>query len=393
MTRTDCDSRYAVHFYLGGALSPVKTQNIPMLDLKAQYAAIREEIQTALNSVFESQQFVLGPSVSKLEIEIAEFCGARFAVGVASGTDALILALRVANIGPGDEVIVPGFSFLATAECASLLGATPVFADIAPDTFTLDPASVARKITGRTRAIIPVHLFGQAADMDPILDLARQHRLTVVEDNAQAIGATYKGRHTGTLGEHGCLSFFPSKNLGAWGDGGMVITNSEEKAKRLRSLRNYGGVQKYMSDEIGWNSRLDEIQAAVLRVKLRHLGEWNRSRQAHAARYDSLLSNMPGVVTPGQGGWGDHVFHQYTIRARQRDKIQKRLTERGIASTVYYPVPLHLQPAYAFLGYKIGDLSESERAAAEVLSLPIYPELKAEQIDFIVAGISDALGA
>jgi UDP-2-acetamido-2-deoxy-ribo-hexuluronate aminotransferase len=374
-------------------MSPVMTQNIPMLDLKAQYAAIRDEIQTALNSVFESQQFILGPTLGKFEIEIAEFLGAGFAVGVASGTDALILALRAANVGPGDEVIVPGFSFLATAECASLLGATPVFADIVPQSFTLDPKSVVKKITGRTRAIIPVHLFGQAADMVPILELAAQHKLTVVEDNAQAIGATYKGRHTGTLGDFGCLSFFPSKNLGAWGDGGMIVTNSQEKTKRLRSLRNYGGTQKYMSDEIGWNSRLDEIQAAVLRVKLRHLKEWNRLRQAQAARYDSLLVNLPGLVIPPRADWGNHVFHQYTIRVRERHKVQNWLTQRGIASTVYYPVPLHLQPAYAFLGYKTGDLPESERAAAEVLSLPIYPELKAEQIAFIAEEIASALRA
>jgi dTDP-4-amino-4,6-dideoxygalactose transaminase len=369
------------------------TQNIPMLDLKAQYAAIRDEIQTALNSVLESQQFILGPKLGKFEIEIAEFLGAGFAVGVASGTDALILALRAANVGPGDEVIVPSFSFLATAECASLLGATPVFADIVPQTFTLDPASVERKITGRTRAIIPVHLYGQAADMDPILEFAAQHKLTVVEDNAQAIGATYKERHTGTLGDFGCLSFFPSKNLGAWGDGGMIVTNSQEKTKRLRSLRNYGGTQKYMSDEIGWNSRLDEIQAAVLRVKLRHLKEWNRLRRAQAARYDSLLGNLPGLVIPRRADWGEHVFHQYTIRVRERDKVQNWLSQRSIASTVYYPVPLHLQPAYAFLGYTTGDLPESERAAAEALSLPIYPELKAEQIAFIAGEIASALRA
>ena len=369
----------------GGLLS------VPLLDLKPQYASIREEVQSALADVFESQKFILGPQLQALEAEIASYIGTRFAVGVGSGTDALFLSLRAFGIGPGDEVIVPAFTFFATAESVSLLGATPVFADIQPLTFTLDAEDVARKITARTRAIIPVHLYGQSADMEPILKLARHRSLHVIEDNAQAIGATYRGPHTGALADAGCISFYPSKNLGAWGDGGMVVTDSEQLAQRLRSLRDHGTSHKYRSDEIGWNSRLDEIQSAVLRVKLRHLEDWNRQRRAHAAAYHELLGPLPGVVTPTLGGWGEHVFHQYTVRVPRRDAVQKALSEQGIATAVYYPVPLHLQPAYTSLGYEPGILPESERAAAEVLSLPMYPELSKESIVRVAGALSETL--
>lgn len=373
----------------------VKTEtsvSVPLLDLKKQYASIREEVESALAAVFESQQFILGPQLLALEQEIADYCGTRFAVGVGSGTDALLLSLRVLGVGPEDEVIVPAFTFFATAECVSLLGAKPVFADIQPDTFTLDPKSVAAKIGPHTRAIIPVHLYGQAADMDPLLELARKHGLRVVEDNAQALGATYRGRRAGALGDAGCISFYPTKNLGAWGDAGMVVTNSQEIATRLRSLRDHGSAHKYVSQEVGWNSRLDEIQAAVLRVKLRHLDAWNQQRRSHAAAYESQLGGLDGVVPPRLAGWGEHVFHQYTLRVPRRDSVQKALSSRGIATAVYYPVPLHLQPAYASLGHKPGDLPHSECASAQVLSLPVFAEMTDQQIAQVASALRESLG-
>lgn len=372
-------------------VKPQTRQSVPLLDLKKQYASIRDEVQSALAAVFDSQQFILGPQLHALEEEIAAYCGTRFAIGVGSGTDALLLSLRALGVGPGDEVIVPAFSFFATAECVSLLGATPVFADIQATTFTLDPKSAAAKLSPRTRAIIPVHLYGQAADMNPLLELARKHKLHVVEDNAQALGATYHGRRTGAMGDAGCISFYPTKNLGAWGDGGMVVTNSESIAQRLRSLRDHGSAHKYLSQEVGWNSRLDEIQSAVLRVKLRHLDEWNRRRRGHAAAYDSQLRGVDGAITPRLGGWGDHVFHQYTIRAPHRDTVQKAMTAGGIGTAVYYPVPLHLQPAYASLHYKPGDLPECERASAEVLSLPVFAEITNEQIASVSGALRESL--
>jgi dTDP-4-amino-4,6-dideoxygalactose transaminase len=366
---------------------------VPLLDLKAQYASIRDEVQGALAEVFESQQFILGPQLRALEGEIAAYVGTRFAIGVGSGTDALLLTLRAFGVGPGDEVIVPAFTFFATAECVSLLGATPVFADVQPDTFTLDPGDTAAKITERTRAIIPVHLYGQSADMDPIRELAGERPLHIIEDNAQALGATYHRRRTGSLADAGCISFYPTKNLGGWGDGGMVVTDSEPLAQRLHSLRDHGTSSKYLSQEIGWNTRLDEIQAAVLRVKLRHLGHWNRQRARNAAAYDKLLAPLPGVTTPKLGGWGEHVFHQYTVRVPQRDAVAKALAAQGITTGVYYPVPLHLQPAYASCGYKAGDLLESEQASAEVLSLPVYPELSERHLEYVAEAISEVLGA
>ncbi len=375
------------------SLSNKADNNIPMVDLRAQYASIREEIRAAIDAVLDSQQFILGSQVKAFEEEIARYCSRRFGVGVASGTDALILALRASGIGPGDEVIVPSFSFIATADSVSLLGATPVFADIEPHTFNIDPAKITARITPRTRAIIPVHLFGQPADMDPILELARQHKLKIVEDNAQAIGATYKGRKTASLGDVGCISFFPSKNLGAYGDGGMIVTHSEDLYRRLRSLRSHGSTKKYFSEEQGWNSRLDEIQAAVVRVELRYLDEWNARRRANASRYDALLRNIPDLVLPAVASWGEHVFHQYTVRVPRRDGVQKFLADRGIASTVYYPTPIHLQPIYAALGYRPGDLPETERAAAEVLSLPMYPELTAGQMERVAEAVRSALRA
>jgi len=353
---------------------------VPQLDLTAQYAAIGAEIRAAIERVMASQQFVLGREGAALEQEIAELCGVSHGVGVASGTDALILALRACGVKAGDEVLLPPFTFVATGSAVSALGAKPVFADIRPDTYNLDPAECARRVTPRTRAIVVVHLYGLPAEMDPILAFAKEHKLPVIEDNAQAIGARYKGRPTGSMGDVGCVSFYPTKNLGAYGDAGMVVSNSAGLAERLRTLRNHGQTGKYLSSEPGWNSRLDEMQAAILRVKLRHLSNWQRARQSNAAEYTRLLNPFPGVMTPHTPEGLEHVFHQYTIRVEKRDALQKFLAERHIGSAVYYPHPLHLQPIYAELGHKRGDFPHAERAAQEVLSLPMYPELRKEQI-------------
>jgi len=366
---------------------------VPQLDLAAQYAAIGGEIRTAIERVLASQQFILGREGAALEAELAQLCGVAHGVGVASGTDALILALRACGVQAGDEVILPPFTFVATGSAVSALGATPVFADIVRGTFNLDPAELERRVTLRTRAIIVVHLYGLAADMDPILAFARGRKLPVVEDAAQAIGASYKGKPVGSLGDVACLSFYPTKNLGAYGDAGMAVTNSEAIAARLRTLRNHGQTGKYVSNEPGLNSRLDEIQAAILRVKLAHLAEWQRARQERAANYTKLLAGVSGVTTPAIPANCEHVFHQYTIRAARRDALQQFLAERKIGSTVYYPVPLHLQPIYASLGHQAGDFPESERAAQEALSLPMYPELRSEQMASVVAAIRVGLTA
>jgi dTDP-4-amino-4,6-dideoxygalactose transaminase len=372
--------------------SDVSLPQVSVLDLSLQYESIKEELRAAVDRVLSAQHFILGPEVQALEKEIAEYCGTCYGVGVASGTDALILALRAAGVVAGDEVLVPSFSFIATADCVSLLGGTPVFVDILPDTFCIDPAALEAKITPKTRAIVPVHLYGQAADMHEILAIARQHGLKVIEDNAQSIGAHYHGTRTGSMGDFGCLSFFPSKNLGACGDAGMVLTNSPEGASRLRSLRAHGTTRKYFSVEQGWNSRLDELQAAILRVKLRHLDDWIEGRRSRAALYNSLLHEVMGVTCPAVGNHRDHVYHQYTVRIANRDLVQRRMREQhSVPSTVYYPVPIHLQPIYAHLGCKAGDLPATELATAEVLSLPIYPEMTDEQVACVVEALIDSV--
>src|SRR5947209_1320824 len=370
---------------------PSPSEPVPQLDLSAQYAAIGAEIRTAVERVMASQRFVLGREGAALEEEIANLCGVAHGVGVASGTDAMILALRACGVQAGDEVLLPSFSFVATGSAVSALGARPVFADIRPETYNIDPAQLERRVTPRTRAIIVVHLYGLAADMDPILAFAKWRDLPVIEDNAQAIGASYKGRRTGSMGDAACVSFYPTKNLGAYGDAGMVVTNSAEIAVRVRMLRNHGQSAKYLSTEPGWNSRLDEIQAAILRVKLRHLSNWQRARQSLAAEYNRLFSQIPGVMPPLAPDGFEHVYHQYTIRIEQRDALHKFLSERKIGSTVYYPYPLHLQPLYSTLGHKAGDFPHSERAAQEVLSLPMYPELRKEQIARVVETIAEFL--
>ena len=374
----------STHLQTTSLLDPV-----PQLDLAAQYAAIGAEIRTAVEKVLASQQFILGCEGAALEQEIAQLCGAAHGVGVASGTDALILALRACGVEAGDEVLIPPFTFVATGSAVSALGAKPVFVDIRPDTYNIDPSDLARRVTPRTRAIVAVHLYGLASDMDPILGFARVHNFRVIEDNAQSIGAEYKGRRTGSMGDVACMSFYPTKNLGAYGDAGMVVTHSGEMAARLKSLRNHGQSTKYVSSEPGWNSRLDEIQAAILRVKLRHLPEWQRARQAHAAEYTKLLLGISGVAPPFIPDGYDHAFHQYTIRVERRDALVQILNERKIGSAVYYPVPLHLQPLYAPLGHKAGDFPHAEHAALEVLSLPMFPELRSEQIARVAEAVSE----
>jgi dTDP-4-amino-4,6-dideoxygalactose transaminase len=371
-------------------LNPV-SEPVPQFDLTAQYAAIGAEIRTAIDRVLSSQQFVLGREGAALEQEIATLCGVAHGVGVASGTDALILALRASGVQVGDEVLLPTFTFVASGSAVSTLGARPVFADIRPETYNVDPAELERRVTPRTRAIIVVHLYGLAADMDPVLAFAKARQLPVIEDNAQAIGASYKGRRTGSFSDAACLSFYPTKNLGAYGDAGMVVSDSTEIAARIRTLRNHGQTEKYRSSEPGWNSRLDEIQAAVLRVKLRHLSEWQRARRSNAAEYTRLLQQVPGVMPPLEPEGFEHVYHQYTIRTERRDALQQHLAARKIGTTVYYPHPLHLQPLYASLGHKRGDFPHAERATQEVLSLPMYPELRKDQIARIVEAIVEFL--
>jgi len=381
-----------------------------MLDLRAQFEAIGPEIRAAIDEVLDAQRFVLGPQGDALEEEIAQACGVPYGIGVASGTEALEMALHACGVGAGDEVIVPAFTFIATGSAVSALGARPVFADIEPGTFNLDPDQIEPRITPRTRAIVVVHLFGLAADMDPILALGAKHGIPVIEDNAQSLGAGYHGRKTGSMGRLGCLSFYPSKNLGGYGDGGMIVTSDEKLSSRLRALRNHGQTGQYVSTERGWNSRLDELQAAILRVKLRHLPGWTAARQAHARRYDALLQELPGVTLPRVPADREHVYYLYTIRVAglsgrlrggrpgslasgetRSDVIQKRLAERGVSSMVYYPVPLHLQPLYAALGGKPGDLRVSERASREVLSLPLYPELTGAQMEHVAQSLRAAL--
>jgi len=364
---------------------------VPQLDLAAQYASIGAEIRTAVERVMDSQHFVLGREGAALEEEIAKLCGVAHGVGLASGTDALILSLRACGVQAGDEVLLPPFTFVATGSAVSALGAKPVFADIRPDTYNVDASELERRVTPRTRAIVVVHLYGLAADMDPILAFAKSRNLPVIEDNAQAIGASYKGRPTGSFGDASCLSFYPTKNLGAYGDAGMIVTDSPRIAERVRTLRNHGQSAKYLSSEPGWNSRLDEMQAAILRVKLRHLSNWQRARQSNAAEYTRLLNRIPGVMPPVTPEGFEHVFHQYTIRVERRDALQQFLSARKIGSTVYYPYPLHLQPLYAALGHKPGDFPHAERAAQEVLSLPMYPELRRDQIARVVETIAEFL--
>lgn len=364
---------------------------IPVLDLKAQYAAIEPEIDVAIKEVLLSSAFVLGPAVRDLERQVAAYCECQHGVGVASGTDALRLTLAALGVGPGDEVITTPFTFIATANTISHCGATPVFVDIDPQTYNLDSTAVAAAITPRTRAVLPVHLYGQPADMDPIMALAEAHGLYVIEDAAQAIGARYKGRRVGSIGHAGCLSFYPTKNLGAYGDGGMVVTNDAVLAEKIDVLRRQGSRKKYHAEVLGFNSRLDSLQAAILGVKLKYLDGWNAARRQVAQRYNRLLQGLP-VTIPYESLDMVHVYHQYTIRAPQRNALAAHLQERGIGTMVYYPMPIHLQALYANSEHPPAHLPVSEAASQEVLSLPMYPELTEAQQQGIAQAIREFYG-
>jgi dTDP-4-amino-4,6-dideoxygalactose transaminase len=368
---------------------------VPILDLQAQYRSLRPEIERAVREVLESGQFVLGPNVAALERELAGYLGVGRAVALASGTDALHLALRACGVGVGDVVLTSPFTFVATATAVSMVGATPAFADIRPDTFTLDPDRVAEALAGRgpggrpaekIRALIPVHLYGEVAEMDPLVGLAARRGLRVIEDAAQAVGAEYRGKRAGGLGDVGCFSFYPTKNLGACGDAGLATANDAALAERITHLRTYAARERYVHDDLGVNSRLDEIQAAILRVKLRWLDRWTARRRAIAARYRAGLAGC-GVGLPAERADGVHVYHQFTVRVPDRDGVQARMHARGVRTAVYYPLPLHLQPLYRDLGYRAGDFPEAERAAREVLCLPMYPELTDGQVDEVVEAV------
>jgi len=369
---------------------------IPLIDLRQQHRALQHNIYAALRHVFDSSVFVMGPNVRAFEEEMSRFLEVKHAIGVASGTDALNLSLDALGIKPGDEVLVPSFTYAATAAAVCHLGATPVFADSLPDGFNLDPADAARRITPKTKAIIPVHLYGEAAPMDEIMKLARAHDLYIVEDVAQAVGGFWKERRLGSLGDTGCFSFYPTKNLAACGDAGMVVTNDDELAKRVRLLRQQAdasviGGEKYTHPAVGYNSRLDEIQAAILRVKLPHLDSWNALRQQHSQRYRRRLKDL-GLVLPDRSRNGSHVYCLYTIRCERRDELRAWLRDHRIGFGAYYPLPLHLQEAYRGLGYQEGDLPNAERLSRECLSIPIYPELTADQVDQVADVIQEFVG-
>ena len=363
---------------------------IPMVDLQTQYKKLEAEMKPAVEKVLSTAAYINGPDVKAFEGEMAAFLGTPHAVACANGTDALHIAMRALGIGPGDEVITTTFTFIATGGMISMAGATPVLVDIDPQSYNIDPAVIEAAITPRTKAIIPVHLFGNPAPMDEIMEIAARHNLAVIEDCAQSTGATYKGRTTGTIGTIGCFSFFPSKNLGCAGDGGMVVSNDAEIAARMRAIASHGSKVKYHNDIQGFNSRLDTVQAAILRVKLPHLAAWNKRRREVAHRYNQVLAGT-GIVTPSENPDGVHVFHQYTLRHPERDRLQKVLTDAGISCMIYYPIPMHLQGMYAHLGYKEGSLPKAEAAAREVFSLPVCPELSDESIDYIGKVLREAL--
>jgi dTDP-4-amino-4,6-dideoxygalactose transaminase len=365
---------------------------VPFLDLKAHHQPVREQLDAAISAVLDTAAFAGGPFVEAFEKDFAAYCGSRFAIGVGNGTDALWLSLLALGIGPGDEVITVPSTFMATAEAISFCGATPVFVDIDERTYTMDAAQLARNITARTQAIMPVHLFGQMADMQPIVELAARHGLPVIEDACQAHGASQYSRKAGTVGATGCFSFYPGKNLGALGEAGAVITQDAELAQRIRSLRDHGQVRKYCHSYIGWNARMDGIQGAVLSVKLRKLDAHNTLRRSHAQRYDRLLKDLPGVILPSSAPANHHVYHIYALRIPQRDRVLQKLTERGIGCAIHYPVPVHLQEAYQSLGYRRGSFPVAERCAEQFLSLPMYPELTEEQIEFVASEFKACVG-
>lgn len=363
---------------------------IPLLDLKAQYVSIKSEIDAAVLGVLASGQYTLGDEVASFEREFADYCGVRHAVAVNTGTSALHLSLLAAGIGSGDEVITVPFTFVATASAICYTGARPVFVDVEPQTLTIDPAQVEAKITSRTKAIIPVHLYGQMADMDALSAIAERYGIAIIEDACQAHGAEYKGRRAGSMGLSGCFSFYPGKNLGACGEAGMAVTNDDDQAHAMRMLRDWGQAQRYHHALKGFNYRMDAIQGAILRVKLRHIEDWTERRRAHASRYTGLLEAMADVTIPVETIGRRHVYHVYAIRSRGRDRLRQALAEQGVQSGLHYPIPVHLQQAHADLAYREGDFPVSEAAAREVLSLPIYPELSAPQLEAVVEAMESA---
>lgn len=360
---------------------------VPFMDLKAQYYSLQEEIDAAVASVFENSQFILGQQVEAFEKEFATYCRAAHGIGVNSGTSALHLALLAAGVGPGDEVITVPFTFVATAAAIAYTGASPVFVDIDPRTYTIDVSQIEEAISERTKAIIPVHLYGHPADMDPILEIARRRGLVVIEDAAQAHGAEYKGRRVGSLGDLGCFSFYPSKNLGAFGEGGMVVTNDAGYARTMRMLRDWGQERKYHHVQLGYNYRLEGIQGAILGVKLRHLSQWIELRRRHAQEYTRLLKGF-GLETPTEENWARHVYHIYAVKAPQRQALQAHLNAREIHTSIHYPIPLHLQQCFRKLAYRVGDFPVAERCANSVLSFPLYPEMNQGQIEEVCQAVA-----
>lgn len=361
---------------------------ISLVDLTAQYHSIKKEIDTAVLSTLESGHFILGPQVVKFEESIAAYLGVDHAIGLASGTDALVIALRALNIGDGDEVIIPAYTFFATAGTVMSVGAKPVIVDVDPQSYQIDVSKIEAAITPKTKAIIPVHLYGHPAEMNPILEISRKHGLKVIEDNAQGFGAEYLGKKTGSFGDIGCLSFFPTKNLGAYGDGGAVVTNDPVLAEQMRMLRAHGWKKKYYSEMVGYNSRLDAMQAAILQAKFPYLDGWNEKRRELSKRYTEHLAPL-GIVTPVEREWAKHVYHLYIIRTLKRDALQAFLKEKGIASEVYYPLPPHLSVPCRKYGYKEGDFSHAEKAAKETLALPLYPEMSVAQQDEVIAAVKE----
>lgn len=359
---------------------------IPLVDLKANYEPLKDEIQHAWDEVLSGMRLFLGPNVQAFEKEFAAYCGVNHAIGASDGTNALHLALRACGIGQGDEVITVSHTFIATGEAILLSGASPVFVDINPKTFNMDIEQVESQITPRTRAILPVHLYGQCAEMDEIMDIARRHNLFVIEDACQAHGTTYKGRKAGSLGHMAAFSFYFTKNLGAYGEGGMITTSDDELARKVRLLRDHGSETRYYHDELGWNARLDELQAAVLRIKLPHLDEWNKKRRQMASLYNQLLSDAD-VLTPFEAPDRRHIYHLYVIRTKQRDALRSFLNDQGIGTGIHYPVPIHMQKAFKFLGYNSGDFPVTEAITADILSLPMYAELTEQQVESVTNAI------
>lgn len=364
---------------------------VPFLDLRSQHAPLRGEINRAIQEVIDNGAFAGGPFVARFEEDFAAYCDCQYAIGVGSGTEALWFALLAMGVGPGDEVITVPNSFMATAEAITYCGATPVFVDVDERTYTMDPAGLEQAVTASTKAIIPVHLFGQPADMDPILEFARKRDLFVVEDACQAHAAKYKGRRVGTLGDAAAFSFYPGKNLGAFGEAGAVVTNNAGLAEKIRILRDHGQVRKYHHAMVGWNGRMDGIQAAILRIKLCHLEKGNQLRRSHAATYDAGFNGIEGVVTPNQAAYARHVYHIYAIRVQERNEVIELLAEKGIGCGVHYPIPIHLQEAYRSLGCERGAFPIAERCADELISLPMFPELTLAQLEIVVQGVKEAV--